>query len=1309
MESARGMVILGGGKRGSADDARVGTDPRTDGNRAGPERSDVLNTFAESARRLGNADSAFVALFDSDGELRVAAAVGFRTDGIVGLILRPGTGSTGQAITTGRPYQGLSDIDRQGLWHDAPVTELARAEGIRARLVVPIKRGDEVIGVFRISSRTPREFRAEEVDLLELLAKQASIAIDNARILARERTARAEAETLADIGRRICASLDLHEVLQLAAESAQTLVGAEVVSISLTRSGQSLRSVALVGHRSPALEQLAPPPGTGLAQQVTVQAHPVQVHWNDRQGTAASHAAAIKAMEAEGILTTLAVPIQKRDETVGVFWVHARRRREFTDEEVALLQRLAAQAGVAIVNAQAHEEVHRARAEAETLADIGRRISGSLDLQQVLRTTAESAHRLVAADVTTLALLDAQHRFAVSAVFGNRTPLLAGLVVPADSGSGGQVLATGRPYQKQWPDSGDGLPHDPLAVRALSAEGIVSTIAVPIRHETETVGVFWLHSRHLRVWSETEVALLERLAAQAGAAVANARSHAEVEALLAATAILGLQAEPEKVLRTLVQEAGKLMQAERAAYAVLHDGRLIIPADFRDGRWTPDGHEARRHGILWSVWESGQAYRADDVSADPNADPERVSLYGTRSQLTVPLRGPDGQNLGLISLTNKRGRSGFSDRDERLLAAFCETGAAILAKAQESASRLKAERDAARRAQEVEGLLAAADQLNSALDPEEVLRRVVEIAADLMGVQRAGIVTNEGDHALRRYTLTDGVWSAEETRLSLNDSIAGRVIREGRPYRTDDFARAPLAYYPASGKGVPATALSVPIIGRDGRVLGSLNLFERHDSRPFSKGDERLAEGIAHYAAAALERASLIQELRQREERLRDLAVTDPLTGLPNRTLFLNRVKKALAGARRRSSGMAVLFLDLDGFKIVNDSLGHPRGDEFLRQIGQRLLASQRAKDTVARFGGDEFAVLLEDLNDGTEACDAAQRLIDELRRPLVNGRHSALFASASVGISYRGAPIGRCLPEDLIQEADIALYRAKERGKGRAIVFDPSMKADAVERHELQTDLRRAVDRGELSLSYQPIINLESTRVVGVEALLRWAHPRLGALEPADFIPVAEESGLILPIGRWVLETACRAARDWQGGTPEIMSGNLSVRQLDQPDLPRFVASVLRRTGLAPSRLQLEITESALIPNVELAIATLIALKALGVRLALDDFGTGYSSLSYLQRLPVDVVKLDHSFVAGLGSSSVTAAIVQAVTTLAHALGMRVTAEGIETADQLALLRGIGCDDGQGYYFSAARPLADAHLPIAHSHRVTGILNRQS
>jgi diguanylate cyclase (GGDEF)-like protein len=942
-------------------------------------------------------------------------------------------------------------------------------------------------------------------------------------------------------------------------------------------------------------------------------------------------------------------------------------------------------------------EEQAARTEAETLADIGRGISASLDLDEVLRTTAESGRRLVDADLTAIALTDSRRRLPLAAVVGNRTPLLSNLIIPADRGGAGEVLAHGRPYQTHWDGPGDGLSRYSAAVEAMAAEGVLSTLAVPIHYGSETVGVFWVHSRTHREFTPAEIALLDRLAAQAGAAVANARAHAEVEALLVATAKLGEKAEPEEVLRTLVEEAGKLLEAERSVYAVLRDGRLIIPADFRDGEWFADGHEARRHGILWSVWDSGRAYRVDDVAKDPNSSPERVKLHRAHFQLTVPLRGPDGENLGLISLNNRRGASAFSERDERLLTGFCETGAVILSRANETAARLVAEQSATRSRQEVEALLAAADQLNSALEPEEVLRRVVRTAAELLAVKRVGIATNEGDHAMRRHTWLDGIWHSVQTRLPLTGSVSGWVITHAKPYRSDDLAASAQVFRQALPAALPERALAVPILGRDGRVLGSLNLFDRLDGNSFSNEDQRLAEGIAHHAAMAMERAQLIQELQAREQRLQEQAVTDPLTGLPNRRLFLERLSHALTSGRRRARGVSVLFLDLDGFKVVNDSLGHAAGDDLLQEIGHRLTAFCRKNDSVARFGGDEFAILLTDLEILSDATGTANRLVEELRRPLTVGRQRTLSITASVGVSVRGPREEGRSAEELMREADIALYRAKAEGKAHAVMFVPSMNTEALERLELQTDLGNALENGELHVYYQPLVDLEAKSIIGAEALLRWQHPRYGLLPPHAFIPLAEETGAILPIGRWVLEEACRQVMKWRAqlprGAPFRMSVNVSPVQLQQPEFVAQVASSLRQAGMDSDGLQLEITETAFVHHAEPTIAKLTALRELGVHLAIDDFGTGYSSLSYLRRLPVDTVKIDQSFMQDFHHGSSTAAIVRAVIALAHALNMTVTAEGIETADQLVFLAALDCDHGQGFYF--ARPCAASEFEL--------------
>ena len=428
-----------------------------------------------------------------------------------------------------------------------------------------------------------------------------------------------------------------------------------------------------------------------------------------------------------------------------------------------------------------------------------------------------------------------------------------------------------------------------------------------------------------------------------------------------------------------------------------------------------------------------------------------------------------------------------------------------------------------------------------------------------------------------------------------------------------------------------------------------------------------------------------ITERKAFERELSRLAFSDTLTGLPNRALLTDRLSHALARADRQGSRVAVLFLDLDRFKVVNDSLGHAAGDRLLVEVATRLSSCLRPGDTAARLGGDEFTVLLEDIDNERQAMDVAERIASALRLPvLLEGRE--VFVSASIGISLSSA--GGVGSDGLLRNADLALYRAKAEGRSRFAVFDPTMEETALERLETETDLRHALDRNELLVYFQPVVDLKAGTIPEVEALVRWERPGFGIVSPTAFIPIAEETGLIVQIGQWVLEEACRWGRLWQtcSSQPLVVSVNLSARQFQHPNLLVDIERCIDETGFDPHLLKLEITESIVMQDAEATIETLLAVKALGIRVSIDDFGTGYSSLSYLKRLPVDTLKIDRSFVNGLGQDTQDTAIVDSVLALARTLQLSVTGEGIETAAQARHLRRLGCDRGQGFLF--ARPL---------------------
>jgi diguanylate cyclase (GGDEF)-like protein/PAS domain S-box-containing protein len=439
---------------------------------------------------------------------------------------------------------------------------------------------------------------------------------------------------------------------------------------------------------------------------------------------------------------------------------------------------------------------------------------------------------------------------------------------------------------------------------------------------------------------------------------------------------------------------------------------------------------------------------------------------------------------------------------------------------------------------------------------------------------------------------------------------------------------------------------------------------------------------VTHYVSVF----SDITVLKESEARLDQLAHHDPLTGLPNRLLLNARAEHALARARRNEKQMAVLFLDLDHFKYINDTLGHPAGDLLLQHVAERLKKCVRDEDTISRLGGDEFTVVLEDLDDGGAASIVARKILAALsEKTALFGRE--VFVTCSIGISL--------YPRDgedivtLFKNADSALYRAKDQGRDTYQFYTEELTTLAVERLELEIDLRHALENGELLIHYQPQVNLRSGEITGMEALVRWQHPRRGLLMPADFIPLAEETGLIVPLGEWVLRTACFQAKAWldAGLSTAPVAVNLSPRQFRQKDLVERVAEMLRESGLPPDHLELEITEGLVMFNVEASIALMDQLKDMGVRFSIDDFGTGYSSLSYLKRFPIDKIKIHQSFVQNIISNPEDAAISSAIISLTHSMKRKAIAEGVETDAQREFLRAHHCDEIQGYHFSKPGP----------------------
>jgi diguanylate cyclase (GGDEF)-like protein/PAS domain S-box-containing protein len=558
----------------------------------------------------------------------------------------------------------------------------------------------------------------------------------------------------------------------------------------------------------------------------------------------------------------------------------------------------------------------------------------------------------------------------------------------------------------------------------------------------------------------------------------------------------------------------------------------------------------------------------------------------------------------------------------------------------------------------------------------ELMHAAVDVVHAHLGCDYVGIteLLPGGEQMLLRAGIGMPEQHVGTLRLPVAGSQTGYALHQGAPVVVEDLREESRFDSKHATAGGVRSGVCAPVEG-----VGAL-WAQTTTERAFSSHDTGFVQSVANVVAQAVQRRRVEDDARHR-------ALHDALTGLPNRVLFRDRLEHALAQSARRRSTTAVLFLDVDNFKVINDTAGHSLGDELLIAVAQRLRAVLRSADTLARLGGDEFGMLCEEVADAADAVAVAERLMDALASPfaLSGGEHTV---SASIGIALADGLETEA--EAMLRDADAAMYRAKERGRARYELFDEALRERALRRVRVEHALRGAIENDQLWLAYQPLVSLADGRIESAEALLRLTDPELGSVSPMEFIPIAEQSGLILSLGAWVLDQACQQAAGWPTGTdgrPIAVSINVSAHQLVQPEFPDAVRLALDRTGLPASRLILELTETALISTTDSPVGTLDALRALGVRVVLDDFGTGYSSLSYLERFPLDGLKLDRGFVAGLERNDRARAIFAAAVDMAAALELPVVAEGVETERHATIVGQLGCTFAQGYHYAAPMP----------------------
>ena len=1238
----------------------------------------LFDDIIDEAFGLFGVDRAGLWTYDASAERPLALAA---QRGLPQVIVDTIVSLPGDARTAGMDAlrsRRVRVLDRAMRSTTPALREVYRSIGVGSVCFVPLVFGDEVLGLLVLYHREAYAWTRAERSLARAFGDHMATAIGSARLADSRRGLAERLSSIADLAGRLSGLHDRASIAAAIVEEAKRLIEHDSVRVyHVDHDTRMCEPIAFegtfLGTTDPDMETLRMAIGEGVTGWVAKNGRPLRL-------VDASEDPRVVIVGERKPESMLIVPMIQDEVVRGVIVVSAMGKARFDNDDEVTLTIFAAAAVQALINAENVERLRRQQDEMELqlegqrrLLDVNERLLSTLDPAGVLELIADSLRAIVPYDSLTIYRADratgmrraviARDRFA-DEILAHESPIhdgLTGWVIK----HGEAVLANDAHLDERTVQ----VPNTPFEPESI--------MVVPLIVDGEAIGT--LNVGRLGEaeshFTQNEYELTKLFAGQASIAMQNAQTHREVRVRAEQDALTGLRNHG-----AFQRELGGAVEAGRPFAVLMLD--LDDFKSFNDANGHPAGDGLLvelAEAMTRATRETDRIYRygGDEFAALlPGAD--RVVAHDVAERIRRAVRERTASSAhpdaGLVSISAGVACYPEDGRTKDELVAIADRALYLV------------KPDRGQPDQAADPYLRALDETALALldrtDQDGLLETILGRASALLGTPHAWIDLLDPDGS--RFVLRVGTGAfahLQGSAMDATEGVGGVIVRSGQPFVVDDYDEWPgRPTDPPVGLGA---TLAAPLKSA-GVVVGVLGLAAGQTPRRWTTRDVDALSSFARLASIGLENARLV-DVAQRG------ALYDQTTGLPNRELLSDRIAHALAGHRPDADdgAIGVILLDLDRFKVINETLGHSAGDRLLQAVGQRLVHSLRPGDTVARFGGDEFALVLDPVADSVEAHHIAERIAAELGEPFpINGRD--WFLTASMGIALGKG--GRATPDELMREAEIAMVRAKGDPSHRHFLFEPSMSDQTIERLDLENDLRRAIAREELRLQYQPIVSLATGDIVGFEALVRWQHPTRGLVPPLAFIPMAEETGLIVPLGRWVLDAACRQAAIWnatesrQGAPLLFVSVNLSARQFTQNDLIEDVGRTLARTGLEAEALELEITESVLMDQSEAGIRALGEIRNLGVRLVLDDFGTGYSSLSYLKHLPLDMIKIDRTFVAGIDGAA-DRSIVEAVIALAHGLGIGVVAEGIETDSQAERLRELGCDLGQGYLFSRPVP----------------------